>query len=57
VVGAVIISPLAIVVPLDEHASVNWGMLVITAFAGVPAGAILGLMVWLRRVRGNRTAA
>jgi hypothetical protein len=49
VVGAVVVSPLSVLIPLDEPASFSFGMLVMAAVAGAPAGALLGLLLWLRR--------
>jgi hypothetical protein len=51
VVGAVIVSPLAILLAIDEHSAVNLAMLFMTAAAGIPAGLFLGLTLWLRRAR------
>jgi hypothetical protein len=50
-VGAVIITPLAVLIPIGERTSIDLETLLITAVAGVPAGAVLGLMAWLRRSR------
>ena len=49
ILGVVIVSPLGILIPLDERSSIDWRASLILALAGVPAGVFLGFTAWLRK--------
>jgi len=50
VLGAVVVSPLGVLIPLDERSSIDWRASLMLALAGVPAGVFLGFTAWLRKL-------
>ena len=43
------ISPLGVLIPLDERSSIDWRASLMLALAGVPAGMFFGFTAWLRK--------
>ena len=49
VLGAVIVSPLGVLIPFDDRSPIDWRLSLVLALGGMPAGVFLGFTAWLRK--------